>query len=118
MELNESNFDSQVLQDKAIWIVQFYAPWCKYCKVFAPEYKKLARTQKRNVKVGVIDVDAAKNLKKRYNVKHLPTIKIFFKKRNPTDYIGRRTASAIAKAIPELRKRYKRNYLNKRVNKN
>lgn len=108
MELNESNFDSQVLQDKAIWIVQFYAPWCKYCKVFAREYKKLARTKKHNVKVGVINVDPEKNLEKRYGIKYLPTIKIFFNKRNPTDYIGRRTASAIVKAIPELRKRYRK----------
>uniref|UniRef100_T1PDP3 Protein disulfide-isomerase A6 homolog n=1 Tax=Musca domestica TaxID=7370 RepID=T1PDP3_MUSDO len=99
VELNPTNFDRLVIQDDAIWVVEFYANWCGHCQSLAPEYKKLAKALKGVIKVGAVDADEHKSLGGQYGVRGFPTIKIFgANKRSPTDYNGQRTAKAIAEA--------------------
>jgi protein disulfide-isomerase A6 len=46
VELTPSNFDRLVIQSDALWIVEFYAPWCGHCQQFVPEYSKAATALK------------------------------------------------------------------------
>jgi thiol-disulfide isomerase/thioredoxin len=52
VDLNPANFDRLVTQSDAVWIVEFYAPWCGHCQQFVPEYSKAATALK--VKCGVL----------------------------------------------------------------
>ncbi|XP_073820596.1 protein disulfide-isomerase A6 homolog CaBP1 [Musca autumnalis] len=107
VELTPTNFDRLVVQDDAIWVVEFYANWCGHCQSLAPEYKKLAKALKGVIKVGAVDADEHKSLGGQYGVRGFPTIKIFgANKRSPTDYNGQRTAKAIAEAaLAEAKKK-------------
>ncbi|XP_022214778.1 protein disulfide-isomerase A6 homolog [Drosophila obscura] len=107
VELTPSNFDREVLQDDAIWIVEFYAPWCGHCQSLVPEYKKLAKALKGVVKVGSVNADADNTLSGQFGVRGFPTIKIFgSNKRSPTDFNGQRTAKTIAEAaLAEVKKK-------------
>lgn len=106
-ELTPSNFDRLVVQDDAIWVVEFYAPWCGHCQSLVPEYKKLAKALKGIIKVGSVNADEHKSLGGQYGVRGFPTIKIFgTNKRTPTDFNGQRTAKAIAEAaLAEAKKK-------------
>uniref|UniRef100_A0A1A9X5S4 Protein disulfide-isomerase A6 homolog n=1 Tax=Glossina brevipalpis TaxID=37001 RepID=A0A1A9X5S4_9MUSC len=106
-ELNAINFDRLVTQDDAIWVVEFYAPWCGHCQSLVPEYKKLGKALKGIIKVGSVNADEHKSLGSQYGVKGFPTIKIFgSNKRSPIDYNGQRTAKAIAEAaLAEAKKK-------------
>jgi len=46
VDLNPANFDRLVMQSDAVWIVEFYAPWCGHCQQFVPEYSKAATALK------------------------------------------------------------------------
>jgi len=46
VDLNSANFDRLVIQSDAVWIVEFYAPWCGHCQQFVPEYSKAATALK------------------------------------------------------------------------
>lgn len=46
IDLTPSNFDKLVLRDDAIWVVEFYAPWCGHCQSLKPEYEKAAKALK------------------------------------------------------------------------
>lgn len=46
VSLTSTNFDRLVKQSDAVWVVEFYAPWCGHCKSLAPEYQKAATALK------------------------------------------------------------------------
>ncbi|KAG5176388.1 protein disulfide isomerase family [Tribonema minus] len=96
VQLDDSNFKDTVLRDDAVWIVEFFAPWCGHCKSLTPEYEKAASLLKGVVKLGAVDATASQKLAQKYGVQGYPTIKVFgADKRAPTDYAGPRTTDAI-----------------------
>jgi len=95
--LTSSNFDRQVKESDAVWVVEFFAPWCGHCKSLAPEYSKAAKALKGVVKVGAVNADEESSLGSQYNIKGFPTIKIFYGKK-VDDYNGQRTSQGIIEA--------------------
>lgn len=94
--LTPANFDSKVVKDDAVWIIEFYAPWCGHCKSLTPEWKKAATALKGIVKIGALDADEHGSFAGRFGVQGFPTIKVFgADKSKPTDYNSARTAQAI-----------------------
>jgi len=98
VDLTPGNFDGKVKSSDAVWIVEFYAPWCGHCRNLAPEYQKAAKALKGSVGIGAIDCDQETNkpLCGQYGIQGFPTIKVFGANKNkPTDYNGQRTAQGI-----------------------
>eukprot|EP00898_Chlorokybus_atmophyticus_P004427 jgi/Chlat1/4986/Chrsp32S04962 len=95
IQLTDKTF-SQVLHTDAVWVVEFYAPWCGHCKQLAPEYKKLASSLEGIIKVAAIDCDAYPALAHQHGVTGFPTIKV------PLDYQGPRTAKKISEFVTAL----------------
>lgn len=106
IELTASNFNAKVLDSSALWLVEFYAPWCGHCKNLAPAWKKAATALKGIVKVGAVDMDEHGSLGGPYGVKGFPTIKIFgLEKSKPADYQGARYAEGIVnEALSQVKK--------------
>ncbi|KAG5513502.1 hypothetical protein PMAC_000934 [Pneumocystis sp. 'macacae'] len=83
---------------KHISVVEFFAPWCGYCKQFAPVYKTFA--EKRQA----VDCDNQENgpLCQTYNVKGFPTIKLIIPGKNGLrieDYQGPRTYNDLVSRV-------------------
>lgn len=96
IQLTPEVFNDKVVKSDAVWLVEFYAPWCGHCKSLAPEWDKAATALKGVVKVGAVDADQHNSLGGQYGVRGFPTIKIFGSdKSKPQDYQGGRTAQAI-----------------------
>ncbi|MEE6512456.1 hypothetical protein FKM82_019459 [Ascaphus truei] len=104
INLNDDNFDTQVLNSEDVWLVEFYAPWCGHCKTLEPEWAAAAtevqEQTKGKVKLAAVDGTVSQVLTSRYGIRGFPTIKIFQKGEDPVDYDGGRTkADIVARAL-------------------
>jgi thioredoxin 1 len=78
MNLDETNFDREVMHSDKPVIVDFWAEWCGPCKMIAPLLDEIAREKNGSVKVGKVNVDENQSLSSKYNIRAIPAL-LFFK---------------------------------------
>jgi thioredoxin 1 len=86
VEVNESNWDEQVLKSELPVLVDFWAEWCGPCKMIAPSVHDLAVEYDGKLSVGKLDVDSNPNIATKYGIRSIPAL-IFFKNGKPVDQI-------------------------------
>jgi thioredoxin 1 len=84
VELNEGNFEAQVLKSELPVMVDFAATWCPPCEILSPIVAEIAEEYEGKAVVAHIDVDEAQNLARQYRILSIPTV-MFFKDGKPVD---------------------------------
>ena len=65
-------------------LVEFWAPWCVYCRRIGPAVGQLAARDAGRLTVGQINIDGEPALAERYGIEVVPTL-LFFRDGQPAD---------------------------------
>ena len=102
IEINEANFEAEVLQSAVPVVVDFWAEWCGPCKMLAPVLEQVATELGPRVKVGKVDLDRNAALAQRYRVQAIPTLLYFAKGEVRNQTVGVTSKKAIVENLEAL----------------
>ncbi len=76
-ELNDGDWQSEVLESNEAVLVDFWAPWCGPCRAVAPHVDSIAHAYEGKLKVAKINIDDNRGVPQQYNIRSIPTILLF-----------------------------------------
>jgi thioredoxin 1 len=85
-ELNDGNFEAEVLKSDLPVLVDFWAPWCGPCKMVGPIVEQIAQEYEGKLKVGKLNVDENNQTAGQYGIMSIPSV-LFFKEGKMVDQI-------------------------------
>ena len=77
IEINDANFEAEVLKSTQLVLVDFWAEWCGPCKMLAPMLDEIATEQSGRMKVATVNVDQNPALAARFGIQSIPTLLYF-----------------------------------------
>lgn len=75
-DIDETNFDQEVLASPETFLVDFSAVWCGPCKLLTPILADLA-AEESGTKFGKVDIDDSPAIATRYGIRSAPTVLVF-----------------------------------------
>jgi thioredoxin 1 len=77
IEINETNFETEVLKSTQPVVVDFWAEWCGPCKMLSPVLDEIAVEQNGRAKVAKVNIEQNSDLAAKYGVRAIPTLLYF-----------------------------------------
>lgn len=87
-EVNEDNWDAEVLESDLPVMVDFWAEWCGPCKMIGPLLVELSEEYAKKVKIVKLNVDENNNTAIQYAVRSIPTLILFKDGQVQAQHIG------------------------------
>lgn len=96
-ETSEESFEKDVLEESSSRpvLVDFWAPWCGPCLSLAPILEKIANDLDGKILLAKVNVDDNPMLAQKFNVRGIPSVKLFIDGKVVSDFVGSRPESAV-----------------------
>jgi thioredoxin 1 len=87
-QINDLNFDREVLASKGKFLLDFSASYCGPCKALDPMVEELAVRSKGRLRVGKLNIDDSPEVAARFGVRGAPTLLLFRDGKEQTRRLG------------------------------
>ena len=75
VNVDENNFEEQILQAGETTLVDFYADWCSHCRTIAPMLDQLSG--EKQIRIAKVNVDESPRLAEQYKIMAIPALLLF-----------------------------------------
>ncbi len=76
-DVNDNNFEQEVLKADKPVLVDFWAPWCGPCRMVAPIVEELSAEYDGKVEFVKVNTDDNPNTAVKYGIRSIPTLLVF-----------------------------------------
>ena len=76
MNINNAKYQDLLREDKPL-LVDFWAPWCSYCRRIGPAYDRIAQQFEEEVNVVKINIDDEPTLAEAEHIEVIPTLVLY-----------------------------------------
>ena len=73
VNLNKDNFSREVLENKGMTAIDFWAPWCMPCKMLSPIVDEVAE-EMQDITIGKVNIDEQQELARQFGIMSIPTL--------------------------------------------
>jgi thioredoxin 1 len=99
LEINDLNFDTEVLKSPVPFLLDFSAVWCGPCKVLGPVVEKLADEYQGKVRVGKLDIDDSPGVATKFGIRGVPTVLVFKEGKESGRHVGVTNKETLLKLV-------------------
>jgi len=99
VELTTATFVKQLERNAIPMLVDFWAPWCGPCRAMAPQFEEAARLLEPRVRLAKVNTEAEQALGARFNIRSIPTMKLFFHSEEVASQSGAMSARDIVQWV-------------------
>lgn len=75
--MNTELYNQHVLQGSVPVLVEYWAPWCVYCRRITPALKKIAQQFEGTLVVGQVNIDEEPLLAAKERIEVIPTLILY-----------------------------------------
>lgn len=90
---------AQMIQNHKVLLVDFWAPWCGPCRMIAPVLEQLAKEVEGEAAIAKINVDENPVSAIKYNIRGIPTLKLFVDGKETETIVGVQPLSRLKAAV-------------------
>ncbi|MGH2554173.1 MAG: thioredoxin [Actinomycetota bacterium] len=99
IQVNDQNFDEEVLASDRPVLVDFWAEWCVPCHMVSPVIEEIARGSDGRIKAVKLNVDDNPETTRKLGVMSIPTLIMFKDGQEKARVVGARGKEAILREI-------------------
>ncbi|MEM0465748.1 MAG: thioredoxin [Candidatus Pacearchaeota archaeon] len=102
IEINNDNFEREIIKSEIPVIIDFYADWCGPCQMMKPVFEELSQKFKGKLKFVKINTGVNPEITQRYEITGIPCLIVINKGKEIDRIIGFKNSNELQKNIQDI----------------